>query len=98
MVGIDVHSKEIGSARRVFMAHTLLRGPWWWQEVSCARVPGVQGEELIFVYDMVVEKDAKLKAVEKVLKEAPVSAKPVAEGRDALGVRVSLNLGKVMVL
>lgn len=98
VVGRDVHSKEMGSARRVFMGgHSSAWPMVVARGVLCQSVPGVQGEELIFVYAMVVEKDAKLKAVGKVLREAPISAKPTAEGRDALGVSLILNLAKVMV-
>lgn len=99
VVGKDVHSKEVGFARRVFMGgHSSAWPMVVARGVLCQSVPGVQGEELIFVYAMVVEKDAKLKAVEKVLREALISAKPMVEERDVLGVSLILNLAKMMVL
>lgn len=99
VVGKDVHSKEVGSARRVFMGgHSSAWRMVVARDVPCRSVPRVQGEELIFVYAMVVEEDAKSKTVEKVLREALISARPTAEGRDALGVSPILNLAKVTVL
>jgi len=99
VVGKDVRSKEVASAPRVFMVgHSSAWPMVVARGVLCRSVPGVQGEELIFVYAMVVEKDAKLKAVEKVLREALISAKPTAVERDAPGVSLILYLAKVMVL
>ena len=58
----------------------------------------VQGGGLIFVFVMVGARDANLKGVEKVLREALISARPMVVGRGALGGSLVLNLEIVKVL
>jgi hypothetical protein len=52
----------------------------------------VQEDVQIFVSVMAVEKGARLKDVVKVLKAAPISARHMVEGRDALGVILGQNM------
>lgn len=60
--------------------------------------PRAPGDVLNIVFAMVVERDANLKAVVKVPREAPISARPMVEGKDATGVTLVTSLGKVMFL
>lgn len=88
-----VHSKVVEFAQRVCM-----EGPfsvWHMEEEkgvlfqSVKRVPG-DGQTSVFV--MAVARDADLKGVGKVLKEALISARLMVEERDALGVTLLPNL------
>lgn len=56
-----------------------------------------QGDGLIIVYVMVVARDANLKGVGKVHREALISARPMVVGRGALGANLVLNLELVKI-
>lgn len=60
--------------------------------------PRVLGGVPNSVFAMVGERDANLKGVGKVLREALISARLMVEGRDAPGVTLVMSLGKVIFL
>lgn len=61
-------------------------------------VQGVPEDELTFVFVMAGGKDANLKGVGKVHREALISVRHMVEGRDVPGVTLVLNLAKAKFL
>lgn len=61
-------------------------------------VLGVPGDELTFVFVMVGARDANLKVVEKVHRDALISVRLMVEGRNAAGVTLVRNLAKAKFL
>lgn len=97
--GKGVHSKEVGFVQKVCMEApfsvwhmVVVRG------VLFQNALRVRGGGLIFVYVMEGARDANLKGVEKVLREALISARPTVVGRGAHGGSLLLNLEMVKVL
>lgn len=92
-VGKDVPSKVLVFVQKAFMEGpiSVLRTGVV-RDVLYLNAPRVQEDEQIFVFVMVVEKDASLKGAAKVPRAAQISARHMVGGRDVLGVILDQNM------